>query len=85
MDFLYGASFMAQSPEAYERLLLDVMRGDQTLFARRDEVETAWSLLGGVLKTWENAPDIPLYPAGSWGPEQADQLMAQDRRRWRHP
>jgi len=85
MDFLYGASFMAQSPEAYERLLLDVMRGDQTLFARRDEVETAWSLLSGVLKTWENAPDIPLYPAGSWGPEQADQLMAQDRRRWRHP
>ena len=85
MDFLYGASFVAQSPEAYERLLLDVMRGDQTLFARRDEVETAWSLLSGVLKDWENAPDIPLYPAGSWGPEQADQLMAQDRRRWRHP
>jgi glucose-6-phosphate 1-dehydrogenase len=85
MDFLYGASFMAQSPEAYERLLLDVMRGDQTLFARRDEVETAWTLLSGVLTAWQNAPDIPLYPAGSWGPEQADQLMARDGRRWRHP
>jgi glucose-6-phosphate 1-dehydrogenase len=85
MDFLYGASFTAQSPEAYERLLLDVMRGDQTLFTRRDEVETAWSLLSGVLKAWENAPDIPIYPAGSWGPEQADELMARDGRRWRHP
>jgi glucose-6-phosphate 1-dehydrogenase len=85
MDFLYGASFMAQSPEAYERLLLDVMRGDQTLFTRRDEVETAWSLLTGVMKTWKNAPDIPIYPAGTWGPEQADDLMAKDGRRWRHP
>jgi glucose-6-phosphate 1-dehydrogenase len=85
MDFLYGASFTAQSPEAYERLLLDVMRGDQTLFTRRDEVETAWSLLDGVLKAWAEAPDIPIYPAGSWGPEQADQLMARDGRRWRHP
>src|SRR3984893_16639142 len=85
MDFLYGASFSAQSPEAYETLLLDVLRGDQTLFTRRDEVETAWSLLSGVLKAWENAPDIPIYPWGSWGPEQADQLMARDGRRWRHP
>jgi glucose-6-phosphate 1-dehydrogenase len=85
MDFLYGASFTAQSPEAYERLLLDVMRGDQTLFTRRDEVETAWSLLNGMLKAWQNAPDIPIYPAGSWGPEQADELMARDGRRWRHP
>jgi glucose-6-phosphate 1-dehydrogenase len=85
MDFLYGASFMAQSPEAYERLLLDVMRGDQTLFTRRDEVETAWSLLGGVLSAWQKAPDIPTYPAGTWGPEQADELLAGDGRRWRHP
>jgi glucose-6-phosphate 1-dehydrogenase len=85
MDFLYGASFLAQSPEAYERLLLDVMRGDQTLFTRRDEVETAWSVLDGVLEAWATAPDIPVYPAGSWGPEQSDQLMAKDGRRWRHP
>jgi glucose-6-phosphate 1-dehydrogenase len=85
MDFLYGASFMAQSPEAYERLLLDVMRGDQTLFTRRDEVETAWGLITGVLNAWREAPDIPIYPAGTWGPEQADQLMARDGRRWRHP
>jgi glucose-6-phosphate 1-dehydrogenase len=85
MDFLYGASFLAQSPEAYERLLLDVMRGEQTLFTRRDETEAAWSLLTGVLAAWETAPDIPLYPAGSWGPDQADQLMARDGRRWRHP
>ncbi len=85
MDFLYGASFMAQSPEAYERLLLDVMRGDQTLFTRRDEVETAWGLISGLIKAWQNAPDIPSYPAGSWGPEQSDDLMARDGRRWRHP
>jgi len=85
MDFLYGASFMAQSPEAYERLLLDVMRGDQTLFTRRDEVETAWSLLQGVMTAWLQAPDVPLYPAGSWGPDQADELMVRDGRRWRHP
>ncbi|GAC1328042.1 MAG: glucose-6-phosphate dehydrogenase [Candidatus Dormibacteria bacterium] len=85
MDFLYGASFMGQSPEAYERLLLDVMRGDQTLFTRRDEVETAWEVISSVQEAWKNAPDIPLYPAGSWGPEQSDQLMARDGRRWRHP
>jgi glucose-6-phosphate 1-dehydrogenase len=85
MEFLYGASFIAQSPEAYERLLLDVMRGDQTLFTRRDEVETAWGLLGGVLDAWRHSPDIPVYPAGSWGPEQSEELMARDGRRWRHP
>jgi glucose-6-phosphate 1-dehydrogenase len=85
MDFLYGASFMAQSPEAYERLLMDVMRGDQTLFTRRDEVEAAWTVLDGVLRAWEGTPDIPLYPAGSWGPDQSDELMARDGRRWRHP
>jgi glucose-6-phosphate 1-dehydrogenase len=85
MEFLYGASFLAQSPEAYERLLLDVMRGDQTLFTRRDEVETAWSVLAGVQSAWMNAPDVPIYPAGSWGPDQSDQLMARDGRRWRHP
>ena len=85
MDFLYGASFMGQSPEAYERLLLDVMRGDQTLFTRRDEVETAWQVITGVQQAWRSAPDVPLYPAGGWGPEQSDQLMARDGRRWRHP
>jgi glucose-6-phosphate 1-dehydrogenase len=85
MDFLYGASFLAQSPEAYERLLMDVMRGDQTLFTRRDEVETAWSLVEDVLNVWQAVPDVPLYEAGSWGPEQSDQLMARDGRRWRHP
>lgn len=85
MDFLYGATFMAQSPEAYERLLLDVMRGDQTLFTRRDEVESAWQVVSGVQHAWYGAPDLPLYPAGGWGPEQSDQLMARDGRRWRHP
>ena len=85
MDFLYGASFIGQSPEAYERLLLDVMRGDQTLFTRRDEVETAWQVIAGVQAAWSGAPDLPIYPAGGWGPEQSDQLMARDGRRWRHP
>jgi glucose-6-phosphate 1-dehydrogenase len=87
MDFRYGAAFGSNTPEAYERLLLDAMRGDATLFTRRDEVEEQWAFIDAVLDAWRlegNTPP-PIYPAGSWGPEQADDLLAKDGRRWRKP
>src|SRR6266513_873428 len=86
MDFHYGTSFGKASPEAYERLLLDAMSGDATLFARRDEVEEAWAFIDPIEETWvakENQPGLFMYPAGSWGPEEADELLARDGRAWR--
>jgi len=86
MDFHYGTSFGKASPEAYERLLLDAMSGDATLFARRDEVEEAWAFIDVIENAWsakKNAPDLFFYPAGSWGPEEADELLARDGRAWR--
>jgi glucose-6-phosphate 1-dehydrogenase len=86
MDFHYGTSFGKASPEAYERLLLDAMSGDATLFARRDEVEEAWSFIDIIEKAWtakKDAPELFFYPAGSWGPEEADDLLARDGRAWR--
>jgi glucose-6-phosphate 1-dehydrogenase len=87
MDFRYGTTFAIASPEAYERLILDALRGDQTLFTRKDEVEAAWQLVDGILKTIE-APDFPPprpYEAGSWGPPGAHELLARDGRAWRRP
>lgn len=86
MDFLYGSSFGEAGPDAYERLLLDAMLGDPTLFARRDEVETAWTLMQPVLDGWDALP-TPVYPyeSGSWGPSKAEALMRRDRREWRRP
>ena len=86
MDFHYGTSFGKASPEAYERLLLDAMSGDATLFARRDEVEEAWAFIDPIEEAWhakKDAPGLFLYPAGSWGPEEADDLLARDGRAWR--
>jgi len=86
MDFHYGTSFGKASPEAYERLLLDAMSGDATLFARRDEVEEAWAFIDIIEKAWaakKDAPALSFYPAGSWGPEEADDLLARDGRAWR--
>ncbi len=87
MDFRYSSFFGSSQPEAYERLLIDALHGDSTLFARRDEVEAAWELVGRLLDTWRDNPplDHPNYPAGTWGPEAAVALMARDGRRWRRP
>ncbi|HEX4516819.1 MAG TPA: glucose-6-phosphate dehydrogenase [Polyangiaceae bacterium] len=87
MDFRYGAAFGSNTPEAYERLLLDAMRGEATLFTRRDEVEEQWAFMDHVFDAWQAAGNVPppLYSAGSWGPDAADDLLAKDGRRWRKP
>ena len=85
MDFRYGSSFGVASPEAYERLLLDCMLGDGTLFTRRDEVEASWSLITPIHQGWAAGPPQPFpnYEAGDWGPTSADEFMARDGRAWR--
>jgi glucose-6-phosphate 1-dehydrogenase len=83
MEFLYGTSFMSQSPEAYERLILDAMRGDATLFTRNDEVDAQWSIIDPILKAWDSgSPPITEYEAGSPGPAVADELIGEGRH-WR--
>ena len=83
MEFLYGTSFLSQSPEAYERLILDTMRGDATLFARNDEVEAAWRICDPILEAWKRMPGpLPQYPAGSQGPEEANAIL-EDGEAWR--
>jgi glucose-6-phosphate 1-dehydrogenase len=83
MEFLYGTSFMSQSPEAYERLILDAMRGDATLFTRNDEVDAQWSIIDPILKTWSGgSPPLSEYEAGTPGPAAADELIG-DGRHWR--
>lgn len=87
MEFYYREAFKTAPPEAYETLLLDVMRGDATLFMRADQAEAAWNVIGPVLETWESITptDFPNYQAGSWGPESADILVARDGRNWMTP
>ncbi|MGH2761298.1 MAG: glucose-6-phosphate dehydrogenase [Thermoleophilaceae bacterium] len=83
MEFLYGTAFLSQSPEAYERLIMDAMRGDATLFTRDDEVEGQWRVIDPILERWAGEDgELPSYPAGSSGPEEADALLA-DGQRWR--
>lgn len=87
MEFSYGSAFGEAGPDAYERLLLDVIRGDPTLFTRRDEVESEWSIVQPILDVWA-APDSPApfrYSAGSWGPEEAEAMIALTDRSWRRP
>ena len=85
MDFRYGATFGEQTPEAYERLLLDVMAGDATLFMRRDAVEASWKWVTNILAAWKESGSrwLPEYSAGTWGPLEADKLMDGDKRNWR--
>jgi glucose-6-phosphate 1-dehydrogenase len=85
--FDYGNSFHAELPEAYERLLLDSLRGDATLFMRSDELEAAWEFVTPILESWDNAPppSFPNYKAGSWGPVEADRLMDERFGGWRRP
>jgi glucose-6-phosphate 1-dehydrogenase len=85
MDFRYGSSFGNESPEAYERLLLDGIVGDGSLFTRADEVEEAWRICSGILEGWRQLPppDFPNYEAGTWGPAEADRLTATLATGWR--
>ncbi|HEX8296634.1 MAG TPA: glucose-6-phosphate dehydrogenase, partial [Chthoniobacteraceae bacterium] len=86
MDFHYGTSFGKASPEAYERLLLDAMSGDATLFARRDEVEGAWKFIDAIENAWHataQPPSLCEYVSGSWGPKEADELLEREGHVWR--
>ena len=85
MDFRYGGSFGARSPEAYERPLHDAIAGDSTLFIRRDESERSWAIMDTVLAGWEKAPPPFEYESGTWGPTEADKFIAADGRQWRRP
>jgi len=86
MDFLYGGAFRTGMPEAYERLILDTMLGDSTLFTRADEVEEQWLLVDSIVGAWQrDKPAFPNYPAGSWGPPSADELLQRGGRSWRRP
>jgi len=86
MDFSYGAAFLEEPPDAYERLLLDAMVGDPTLFIRADEVEQAWRVVAPLQEAWAgDTTPLPTYAAGSWGPSEADQLVQRDGRAWRSP
>ena len=87
MEFCYQDAFGSEPPEAYERLLLDCIQGDQTLFTRTDEVIEQWRFVTDILKAWEENPvkSLPQYPAGSWGPLQADEFIEEEHRRWRRP
>jgi glucose-6-phosphate 1-dehydrogenase len=86
MDFLYASSFLVDAPDAYERLLLDCMLGDPTLFTRADEVEAAWALMDGIEAGWrQGEPPLEPYPAGTWGPAGAERLLARDGRAWHRP
>jgi glucose-6-phosphate 1-dehydrogenase len=84
MDFLYGGAFRMGLPEAYERLILDAMLGDATLFTRIDEVEEQWKLVDAIVAAWaRDRPAFPNYAAGTWGPATADELIERDGRSWR--
>jgi glucose-6-phosphate 1-dehydrogenase len=84
MDFLYGGAFRTDMPEAYERLILDCMLGDATLFTRTDEVEEQWKLVDAIVAFWErDRPSFPNYAAGTWGPAASDELLRRDGRTWR--
>ena len=84
MEFRYGTSFLSESPEAYERLILDAMRGDATLFTRNDEIEALWGIIDPILTAWheDTSTPVPEYAAGSQGPAEAETLL-KGGVRWR--
>jgi glucose-6-phosphate 1-dehydrogenase len=86
MEFNYNSSFGNESPEAYERLILDVMAGDATLFMRRDQVDAAWRFVMPILDRWEQSRvrDLPEYQCGTWGPIEAERIIEPDGRAWRN-
>src|SRR5699024_9446311 len=85
MDFAYGSAFTENSPEAYERLILDVLLGDPPLFPRQREVELSWQILDPIINFWRSAGPPEIYRPGTWGPDGADAMLARDQRRWRMP
>jgi glucose-6-phosphate 1-dehydrogenase len=87
MDFDYNRSFHQALPEAYERLILDALRGDATLFMRSDELQAAWEFVTPILTDWQQHPpkDFPNYPAGTWGPLEANRLAECCQGGWRLP
>ncbi len=85
MDFAYGGSFTEASPEAYERLILDVLLGEPPLFPRHEEVEQSWRILDPIEEYWARRGKPDPYPSGGWGPESADKLLAREGRVWRRP
>ncbi|MER6694899.1 glucose-6-phosphate dehydrogenase, partial [Streptomyces minutiscleroticus] len=85
MDFAYGESFTESSPEAYERLILDVLLGDSNLFPRTEEVELSWKILDPIEEYWDTHGTPAQYPSGTWGPVEADEMLARDGRSWRRP
>lgn len=85
MDFTYGTTFKEALPEAYERLILDALRGDSTLFMRSDEIDYAWQIATTITETWKNAPPPELYRPGTWGPAEADRLFESCQGAWRTP
>ena len=84
MKFSYGETFKAQSAPAYERLLIDCIKGDLTLFVRQDQIEAMWEVVDPIIGYWEGQPpsNFPNYQAGTWGPKEADQLLEQEGRKW---
>jgi glucose-6-phosphate 1-dehydrogenase len=85
MDFAYGGSFVESSPEAYERLILDVLLGEPPLFPQHEEVELSWQILDPIINHWARKGAPESYPAGTWGPESATKMLARDGRVWRRP
>jgi glucose-6-phosphate 1-dehydrogenase len=85
MDFAYGGTFTESSPEAYERLILDVLLGDPPLFPQHQEVELSWQILDPIVNHWAKEGRPEKYPAGTWGPASADKMLARDGRTWRRP
>ena len=85
MDFQYGSAFSVDSPDAYETLILDALQGDASLFTRADEVEHAWAIVDPIIESWADAdaPTFPNYEAGTWGPPEADELLAREGHKWR--